>query len=117
MGQTTGKESNVKTYKTPLGKITIDAMQYHRNGCRGTGFTAILFHLKGKRFMASVFDAAGHCAVVCLDAIKDHGVTRGVNSWRGEDDFGPALRQAVADDWADYDAGRVSMCFGARVKG
>ncbi len=104
-------------YNTPLGKITIESMQYHRNGARGAGFTAILFRLKGKRFMASVFEYAGHCAVVCLDAIKDHGVTRGVNSWRGEDDFGPALRQAIADDVAEYDAGRVSLRFGQRVAG
>lgn len=107
----------MKTYSTPLGKITIDAMQYHRNGVRGAGFTAVLFRLKGKRFMASAFGTAGHCAVVCLDAIKDHGITCGANSWRGEDDFGPALRQAIADDLAEYDAGRMSMIHGQRVTG
>jgi hypothetical protein len=113
----------MKTHSTPLGKITIDAMQCHGNGVRGDSFYAVLFRLKGKRFLANVFQGddesthsnKGQIAVICLDAIKDHGVTRGVNSWRGEDDFGPAIRQAIADDIAEYDAGRESMIWGRRV--
>lgn len=63
----------------------------HRNGISGEPFYAILFTAppesgeEEEKFIATLFDEPGQCAVIGLDRIEGMGVTmaRG-NSWRGD---------------------------------
>ena len=96
-------------------KVVIQEVAWHRNGISGEGFYAIRFlfdvdavsdseaktwnipagpALKAAQFLAILFDEPGQCAVICLDAISEHGVAFGKNSWRG-DLFEDALREAI----------------------
>lgn len=74
-------------------KLKIDLARYHRNGIMGQGFTAVAFRWrmqgerKERRFVATVFEETGACAVIEPDNLH--------NRWRG-DDFEPFLRAAIA---------------------
>lgn len=75
----------------------------HRNGICGAPFHAIRFiasdeaeSSSGHQFLATVFHENGHCAVIDLDLIAEHGVSFGYNSWRG-DHFEPELRKAIKE--------------------
>ncbi len=91
----------------------VQEVAFHRNGVGGNGFYAVLFTSDieavtdtrwgnplspgkpGARFLATVFDEPGSCAVICLDLIESVGVKfAGGNSWRG-DQYEPELREAI----------------------
>jgi hypothetical protein len=95
--------------------IQVSEVSYHRNGCNGTGFHAVLFTAdiemtteeeaerwnipanpgeRNAKFLGIVFDKPGSCAVICLDHIGKYGVRFGQNSWRG-DHYEPELRKAI----------------------
>lgn len=72
--------------------IEIIEASFHRNGVMGLGFFAVLFDAddldepgKRRRMIASLFDAAGACAVYDVSELAKGNVTfaRG-NSWRGD---------------------------------
>ena len=78
---------------------------YHRNGIMGEGFYAVLFEepeftvvedgkKRPERFLASVFRGPGRISVFSVDRLNDHGVTFGINSWRG-DHYEHGLRNAL----------------------
>lgn len=80
--------------------LTLVQAEFHRNGCSGNGFQAILFDWdeRGKiqRMLGVLFDEPGSCAVMRTEPLsKDDGVTFGENSYRG-DNFEPALRKLVS---------------------
>lgn len=78
-------------------------LSYHRNGVCGLGFHAVLFtdrvddSEERDTFLATVFDAAGACAVVSLSRVGKHGVAFGCNSWRG-DRYEGWLRKQIEDE-------------------
>lgn len=84
-------------------KLKIDRVRYHRNGSMGAGFHVLEFRWRQRgerrerRFVATVFDEAAHCAVLEPSNL--------LNRWRG-DDFESALRAAIAaagNDAATFD--------------
>lgn len=84
--------------KLKQGEIAIQEVSWHRNGISGEGFYAVRFQwgVSGsvENFIATVFDAPGHCAVLSLDRMNKSGVAFGENSWRG-DEIEDRLRQAI----------------------
>jgi hypothetical protein len=74
-------------------KLKIDRIRFHRNGCCGAPFHLVEFRARVKgdrrdrRFLATVFEESGVCAVVQPD--------NPLNRWRG-DHFEDALRAAIA---------------------
>lgn len=86
-----------------MNPIKITEASFHRNGIGGLGFYAILFEwqaddsYKPEKFLATLFDEAGACAVIGLDRIEKMGVrfAQG-NSWRG-DHFESELRKQLKD--------------------
>lgn len=74
-------------------KLKIDRVRFHRNGCFGLGFSLVEFRhrprgeRRDRRFLATVFEETGACAVVTPD--------NPLNRWRG-DHFEDALRAAIA---------------------
>lgn len=85
-------------------KLKIQEIAYHRNGVFGRGFYVVLFTAHGEtdseghRFMGTLFEQEGQCAVIALDLVETCGVgfAKG-NSWRG-DHFEPELRKAIKRD-------------------
>ena len=94
----------MNTVKARKVVTKIQEIAYHRNGICGAPFHAIRFVGKvdgydepeTANFLATLFDEPGHCAVICLDRLPEHGVAFGPNSWRG-DCFEPELREAVKE--------------------
>ena len=71
----------------------------HRNGVCGAPFHVVRFEDAGEEsgaFVATVFEAADHCAVLHVGRLAGGTVEFGVNSWRG-DRFEPALRRVIAE--------------------
>jgi len=88
-------------HKDDFGKITIQEYSWHRNGICGASFCAVRFRWNpgygtGKeRFVATLFDEPGHCAVLSVDRLETHGVAFAEgNSWRG-DEFETRLRRLI----------------------
>ena len=84
--------------------ITLLELDYHRNGVGGEGFFAARFTVNSVdgggpgEFLAIIFDGPGQVAAVRTDHVfAEHGIKFGWNSWRGNDSYGPALREAIAD--------------------
>lgn len=78
-------------------------VRYHRNGCTGESFYCVTFdshrqRARSRRMVATVFDAPGCCAVLCLDAPLE--------SWRG-DYYESKLRAAIQAAEADGSAYQV----------
>ena len=80
--------------KNPYGmRLKIKAVDYHRNGCAGVGFTVVLFtdvtERKAPRNMvASIWDDSegrprGYYSVFDVDLLAAGNVRFGENSWRG----------------------------------
>ena len=75
---------------------TVKAVDYHRNGVGGAGFHTVefvgfddTFTGKDRDFVATIFDADGHVAVITPDNMEHH--------WRG-DNFETELRAIVNRD-------------------
>lgn len=85
--------------------IKIIEIAYHRNGVCGNGFHAVCFLCsegKGwKRFIATVFDEPGNCAVLGINQLSDNEnpVTFTINSFRG-DRYEGTLRDEIKK-WSD----------------
>jgi hypothetical protein len=77
-------------------EIKIIDADYHRNGCCGWGFYAVIFESKEDGLMvASLFDKPGYCSVYNIKCLSDKNIKFGSgNSWRG-DVFESVLRPAV----------------------
>ena len=76
----------------------IESITRHRNGVCGNPFYVVMFTADcdgRRRFIATVFDESGSCAVLDRDILHDGSVEFGVNSWRG-DHFEAELRPAIA---------------------
>ncbi len=81
-------------------KLTIENIQYHRNGISGAPFHVILFRDPDEgRMLGIVFDQAYHVAVFNLDKLAVGNIAFGVNSWRG-DRYEPTLRRAILESGA-----------------
>jgi hypothetical protein len=82
--------------------ISIQEIEFHRNGVSGSGFHAVRFSVtrgpvdERGNFLATVFVGRGDIAVINLDRIAEHGVGRD-NKWRG-DHYEDALRLAIEVD-------------------
>ena len=80
--------------------LEIQEIASHRNGVCGECFHAVRFrwmpHDEMANFLATVFEAEGACAVICLDTIDEYGVSTPGNSWRG-DYFESDLRKAISE--------------------
>jgi hypothetical protein len=82
--------------------ISIQEIEFHRNGVSGSGFHAVRFSVtrgpvdERGNFLATVFESRGDIAVINLDRIAEHGVGRD-NKWRG-DHYEDDLRAAIAAD-------------------
>lgn len=80
--------------------ISIETIDYHRNGISGEGFHVVLFSFRDeerrvRRMVATVFPGAGRVAVLDRDLTADGNVAFAMgNSWRG-DWFEPTLRRAI----------------------
>ncbi len=84
-------------------KLTIENIQYHRNGISGAPFHVILFRDPDEgRMLGVVFDQAYHVAVFNLDKLAVGNIAFGVNSWRG-DRYEPTLRRAILESGASED--------------
>lgn len=60
-------------------------IDYHRNGVTGNPFFALLIKHEGKTFLITANEhKPEETRVICVDMIKDHGVTFAINSWRPE---------------------------------
>ncbi len=68
-------------------------IEHHRNGVGGESFHAVTFKDGKATFVATVFEARGHVAVLQLGLLPD--ITFGTNSWRG-DHYEDDLRNAIA---------------------
>ncbi len=86
-------------------KIKVSALEYHRNGISGEGFTVARFSFKGEgrsriEAIATVFNAdedvrrTGYCAVVSLNEQGQPDIT---SCWRG-DHFETDLRFFIESD-------------------
>jgi hypothetical protein len=77
-------------------KLTIDHIDYHRNGICGAPFHVMLFRDADEgRMLGIVFDEPYHVAVLNLDKLAQGIITFGINAWRG-DWYEPGLRRAIA---------------------
>lgn len=87
--------------------LQIQEITRHRNGVCGNPFYVVLFTLdtkeigldngKEEKFLATLFDDPGSCAVIGLDRIETMGVSFAEgNSWRG-DHFEDQLRKIIAN--------------------
>lgn len=87
----------------PMSMITkIESIARHRNGVCGNPFHVVTFTAKcdgTRRFVATVFDEPGSCAVLDRGLLNKGTVEFGVNSWRG-DHFEGELRPAITA-WED----------------
>jgi len=76
--------------------ITIENIQYHRNGISGAPFHVLLFRDPDQGHMLGiVFEQAYHVAVFNLDKLAHGNIAFGINSWRG-DHYEPFLRMAIS---------------------
>jgi len=81
-------------------KLTIENIQYHRNGISGAPFHVILFRDPDEgRMLGIVFEQTYHVAVFNLDKLAVGNIAFGVNSWRG-DRYEPPLRRAILESGA-----------------
>jgi hypothetical protein len=80
-------------------KLSIIAIDRHRNGVGGAPFEVILFKDRGpggSRKLAILFDEPHHCAVLDVAKLAAGDIAFGSNSWRG-DEFETPLRNALRD--------------------
>ncbi len=78
-------------------KLTIEDIQWHRNGISGEGFYAIIFTDPDEgRMVATLYDEVGYCSVLHIEKLSNPtiGVRFGTNSWRG-DYYEDTLRSEV----------------------
>ncbi len=79
-------------------KLTIENIDYHRNGVSGEGFFAVTFlneeDGETKKMVGTVFDNDGFCAVYDRALLATGDIAFGSNSWRG-DRFESQLREAI----------------------
>lgn len=77
---------------------TLVSLARHRNGISGEPFHVVIFDSEDGRMVATVFDAAGHVAVlnVAQTAAENIAFAQG-NSWRG-DRYEGWLRRTIQDD-------------------
>jgi len=82
-------------------KLTIKAIDHHRNGVGGAPFYVVLFRdeVEQANMVGIVFDAPDHVAVLDVDKAAAGNVAFGSNSWRG-DRYEGDLRQAI-QSWRD----------------
>ena len=81
---------------TTTSKLTLTALDYHRNGISGAPFHVLLFRDGQSLKLAIVFEQTGHCAVLDVQKLVEGDIAFGSNSWRG-DWFEPALRRAIRE--------------------
>lgn len=81
--------------------ITVERIDYHRNGVSGEGFHVVAFVANpeyagevDQNMFAVVFEDRGHCAVFDRDLLGQGTIEFGANSWRG-DNFEPLLREVI----------------------
>lgn len=78
-------------------QLTIEAIDFHRNGVTGEGFHVVLFtDVEYGPFVGIVFDEPGHVAVLQQEKLSKHVIGSFENAWRG-DHFEPILRKAIAE--------------------
>ncbi len=96
-------------------KLSITAVQSHRNGISGAPFHAVTFRDREHGPMVAViFEQPHHVAVLQLDKLTAGDIAFGSNSWRG-DQFEPFLRSAIdlheeMEGFAPFDAYEISPC-------
>jgi hypothetical protein len=78
-------------------KLTLEQIEYHRNGICGAPFHVMIFQDSEEgRMLSIVFEQAYHVAVFNLDKLALGIITFGVNAWRG-DRYEPQLRQLIQE--------------------
>jgi hypothetical protein len=78
-------------------KLTLEQIEYHRNGICGAPFHVMIFQDSEEgRMLGIVFDEPYHGAVFNLDKLALGNIAFGVNSWRG-DRYEPQLRQLIQE--------------------
>ena len=79
-------------------KLTIEEVDYHRNGIGGIGFHIVKFldHANGP-MVAIIFPEPGAVAVFNRDRLKEDDTRFFYNSWRG-DVYEPYMREALKDN-------------------
>ncbi|EAQ81495.1 hypothetical protein [Blastopirellula marina] len=76
-------------------QLSIENIQFHRNGICGAPFHVLIFRDPDEgRMVSIVFDEEHHVAVFNLDKLAIGNIAFGVNSWRG-DRYEPHLREAI----------------------
>lgn len=91
--------------------ITIEQIEYHRNGVCGAPFSVVTFtdtdvgdtkKKKGRKMVGIVFDEHAHVAVFDRELLGNGNIAFGENSWRG-DTYEKELRAAIAEKEAKGD--------------
>ncbi len=83
--------------------LTIERIEFHRNGICGAPFHAVLFHdSEAGRMVGIVFDEPYHVAALNIDKLSLGDIAFGSNSWRG-DHYEPMLRAAIREFTHDAD--------------
>jgi hypothetical protein len=78
-------------------KLTILAIDFHRNGIGGAPFNVVLFKDTGpeaSRKLAILFEREDHCAVLDIAKLAAGDIAFGSNAWRA-DVYEPSLRRAI----------------------
>ena len=81
-------------------KLTIIAIDSHRNGICGAPFDVVLFREGRTRMLGILFEAEAHCAVFDVAKLAAGDIAFGSNSWRG-DNYEPDLRRAIRNRQAN----------------
>jgi hypothetical protein len=77
--------------------LTIERIEFHRNGICGAPFHAVLFHdAEAGRMVGIAFDEPYHVAALNIDKLFLGDIEFGSNSWRG-DRYEPMLRAAIRE--------------------
>ena len=66
--------------------LTIERIEFHRNGICGAPFHAVLFHdSEAGRMVGIVFDEPYHVAALNIDKLFLGDIAFGSNSWRSQE--------------------------------
>lgn len=85
--------------------LTLNKIDYHRNGISGVGFWVVDFHcdqpeepnFRNRHMVATVFPDEGCVAVLDADLVGQGEIGFGMNSWRG-DHFEDQLREWIKSE-------------------